>query len=111
MKYQENGLYRMMYFYSALKTLLALLIVLLFFNFKSNAQVTIGLGNSPEEAALLQLKDQQPLPGSKGATATTGGLLLPRVELNGTDDFTLIPTITREQEKDHTGLLVYNVKE
>ncbi|MDR1884593.1 MAG: hypothetical protein LBR26_17740 [Prevotella sp.] len=88
-----------------------LLVATFLFSFNLNAQVTIGLVNSPEEAALLQLKDQQPLPGSKEATATTGGLLLPRVELNGTDDFTLIPTITLEQGKDHRGLLVYNVRE
>jgi hypothetical protein len=99
----------MTYFYSTTKTLL--LLALFLFHLKLDAQVTIGLGASPEKAALLQLKDRQPAAASKEATATTGGLLLPRVELNATDDFTLLPNLTPGEKKDHTGLLVYNVRE
>jgi hypothetical protein len=101
----------MKYFYSAIKVSLTLLLLTLLFHFKTGAQVTIGLTTSPEQAALLQIKDRQAPVGSKEATATTGGLLLPRVELNATDDFTLLPNLSKEQKKDHTGLLVYNVKE
>jgi hypothetical protein len=99
----------MTYFYSTTKTLL--LLALFLFHLKLDAQVTIGLGASPEKAALLQLKDRQPAAASKEATATSGGLLLPRVKLNATDDFTLLPNLTPGEEKDHTGLLVYNVEE
>ncbi|MDR1937212.1 MAG: hypothetical protein LBQ73_01770 [Tannerellaceae bacterium] len=72
--------------------------------------MTIGLGETPEKAALLQLKDRATTPESKEATATTGGLLLPRVELKGISEFTLIANATDSQKKDHTGLLVYNQK-
>jgi hypothetical protein len=92
------------------KTGFILGIVTFLFYFDSNAQVTIGMDVSPEKAALLQLKDKQASPNSKEATATTGGFLLPRVELAGTKEFTLIPGLTNERKKDHTGLLVYNLK-
>jgi hypothetical protein len=74
----------------------------------SNAQVTVGMGETPEKAALLQLKDKASAPNSKDANATSGGLLLPRVELNGIRDFTLISNATDAQKNDHTGMLVYN---
>ncbi|MDR1981391.1 MAG: hypothetical protein LBQ39_07220 [Tannerellaceae bacterium] len=90
------------------KTTCVLLVVTSSFCFNLNAQVTIGSDFLPEKAALLQIKDKQPAPDSKGATATTGGLLLPRVELDGINEFTLIPNVTDDQKKDHTGLLVYN---
>jgi hypothetical protein len=72
--------------------------------------VTIGLGETPEKAALLQLKDKPSTPNSKEANATTGGLLLPRVELKGLHDFTLLANATDAQKKDHTGLWVYNLR-
>jgi hypothetical protein len=100
----------MKYFNSATKALLALLIFSFLFHFKSNAQVTIGSGSEPAEAALLQIMNLQADPGTKEATAD-GGLLLPRVELSGTDNFTLLPSPTTELKKKHIGLLVYNVKE
>jgi hypothetical protein len=68
--------------------------------FRLYAQTTIGDGE-PAKAALLQIKDKEP---------ATGGLLLPRVELNTLDDF-LLAGLTPDQERNHTGLLVYNVKE
>jgi hypothetical protein len=100
----------MKYFNSVTKNLFALLITSFLFHFNSNAQVTIGMGHSPAEAALLQLKDKQANPGTKDATAS-GGLLLPRVRLDSIDDFTLLPSPSAEQKKKHTGLLVYNLKE
>ncbi|MDR1918868.1 MAG: hypothetical protein LBQ65_04380 [Tannerellaceae bacterium] len=93
-----------------LKTWLALWILAFPFGFNLNAQVTIGLGETPERAALLQLKDKTSAPDAKDATATSGGLLLPRVELKGLREFTLIAKATEAQKKDHTGLLVYNQK-
>jgi hypothetical protein len=74
-----------------------------------HAQVTIGSGTTPAKAALLQIKEMEPAPGTEGATATTGGLLLPRVELNTLTDFSLSTLLSDDKEKDHTGLLVYNV--
>ncbi|MDR1914323.1 MAG: hypothetical protein LBQ68_07585 [Clostridiales bacterium] len=99
----------MKYYNSAVKALLALLIVAFLFHFKSNAQVTIGSGD-PAEAALLQIKDKQAAAGTKDATAS-GGLLLPRVQLSSTGDFTLLTSPSEDQKKNHTGLLVYNLKE
>ncbi|MDR1937387.1 MAG: hypothetical protein LBQ73_02670 [Tannerellaceae bacterium] len=93
------------------KTGFILWIVLFPFYFNGNAQVTIGSHVSPEKAALLQLKDKQSAPHSKAANTTTGGLLLPRVELIAPREFSLIPNATESQKKDHTGLLVYNLKE
>jgi hypothetical protein len=72
------------------------------------AQITIGSTHESAVGALLDLKNQ--LPDSENVTSTTGGLLLPRVNLNGINDFSLIPSITAAQKKDHTGLLVYNLK-
>ncbi|MDR2810240.1 MAG: hypothetical protein LBB84_06755 [Tannerellaceae bacterium] len=75
-----------------------------------HAQMTIGLGTPPAKAALLQLKDKEPSPGTKDATAT-GGLLLPRVELASRDALPLLINPTSADKKDHTGLLVYNLTE
>jgi hypothetical protein len=72
------------------------------------SQVTIGSLLKPAKGALLDLKTQ--LPDAGNVTSTSGGLLLPRVELNKTSDFSLIPNITSAQKKDYTGLLVYNLK-
>ncbi|MDR2621578.1 MAG: hypothetical protein LBC48_03235 [Dysgonamonadaceae bacterium] len=73
------------------------------------AQVTIGSISEPAQGALLDLKDQNP--DGDNVTSKTGGLLLPRVELNALDDFSLpLSMNTDEKKKNHTGLLVYNVK-
>ncbi|MDR1880945.1 MAG: hypothetical protein LBQ78_08435 [Tannerellaceae bacterium] len=96
--------------YLNVKTGCVLWVVVSSFCFKGNAQVTIGSDLAPEKAALLQIKEKQAAPGTKGATATAGGLVLPRVELNGIHEFALIPNATDVQKKDHTGLLVYNLK-
>ena len=73
------------------------------------AQVTIGLNEPPEAAALLDLKTQLPDP-TTNATTDKGGLLLPRVEL--IDRYTLEPFIvnaSNDEKHSHTGLTVYNV--
>ena len=78
----------------------------------SNAQVTIGLKEEPEKGSLLQLKNIENAP-LEGANANKG-LLLPRVKL--VDIRQLEPMFPRgynkeEQDKKHTGLLVYNMNE
>ncbi len=77
------------------------------------AQVTIGMGEKPAKAALLQLKDQAS--DASNVTSKTGGLLLPRVKLVNlkTLEPFMSPTVTNyaEEKKLSTGLLVYNVNE
>ncbi len=77
-------------------------------------QVTIGLDEEPIHGALLQLKNQPNIQGSKANS--TKGLGLPVVELTN-----IKPTTKEELAKsighttgsynlsDHTGLLVYNI--
>jgi hypothetical protein len=72
------------------------------------AQVTIGATIEPARGAMLDLKEQ--VPDANNVTAKKGGLLLPRVELDSLRGFSLIPDATQEQKKNHTGLLVYNLK-
>lgn len=88
----------------------------------SYSQVTIGLGESPEKYAILQVKDKtressDPL---DAATADKGGILLPRVELHKKNQ--LLPFVTQDivdaNNQDyqdakliHTGLIVYNLIE
>ena len=71
-------------------------------------QVTIGSVETPEKAALLDLKTQSP--DADNATTNKGGLLLPRVKL--VNPLTLEPFIvnaTADEKHSHTGLTVYNV--
>ncbi|MDR1881116.1 MAG: hypothetical protein LBQ78_09295 [Tannerellaceae bacterium] len=90
-----------------------LMTVTTLFNARLNAQVTIGMDEAPKKAALLQLKDVSATQYTKNATATTGGLLLPRVELTSLTSFTLplSPAPSDDEKEDHTGLLVYNLTE
>ncbi len=88
----------------------------------ASAQVTIGLGDAPEKAALLQVKDYSPKEGETvapgGITAEKGGILLPRVELEKRTE--LYPFFTKEyattsvdeyalEKLKHKGLTVYNI--
>lgn len=81
-------------------------------------QVTIGSENPPEKAALLDIKEKSPnSPGDE--TATSGGILFPRVNLVkkgellpffnatdiGTDDYENI------QKPAHKGLFIYNLND
>ncbi|NDV95663.1 hypothetical protein D0T84_12170 [Dysgonomonas sp. 521] len=84
---------------------------------KLQAQVTIGSGNTPVKAALLEIKTQSP--DADNVTSTTGGLGLSRVQLE--NKYTLEPfikpgdaewaagTTQNETKKNHTGLMVYNL--
>jgi len=81
------------------------------------AQVTIGSNTPPQKAALLQIKDQEAI-SDGGITSSTGGFLLPRVNLtlrtelhpfytSGATDYT---GVARDKAKlDHIGLIVYNL--
>jgi len=88
-----------------------LVLTLCFITFlKTNAQVTIGSGEAPARAALLDIKDGKP--NDDNVTSTRGGVVLPRVQLN--DISTLEPFIgvndTNEAlKKEHVGLTVYNL--
>lgn len=86
-----------------------LLVVISMLTTKSQAQVTIGSGSRPSSAALLDLKTQEAPTG--GATSTTGGLLLPRVELR--DLNSLEPFISGggsiQDKQTNKGLVVYNI--
>lgn len=97
------------------------LILLVSICFSTNvvAQVTIGSDGIPNRAALLDVKDLIN-PGANNETATTGGLLLPRVLL--LDQTTLEPFISRTDaewvnastskiKEKHIGLQVYNLSE
>jgi hypothetical protein len=56
----------------------------------------------------LQIKDSK-ADTIGGATATKGGLLLPRVELSHASDIKVISNVTDDKKTELTGLLVYNV--
>ncbi|MDU1892877.1 MAG: hypothetical protein E6767_19525 [Dysgonomonas sp.] len=86
------------------------------------AQVTIGSGFTPEKAALLDIKEIANKNG--GETAHTGGLLLPRVNLEKrTELYPFIresnypsnnpdnDPIYKAEKPAHTGLIVYNLSE
>lgn len=101
-------------------TLKGVLLLVAFFCISQviRTQVTIGIGEPPEKAALLQLMDTITSDGS--ITANTGGLLLPRVKL--VDRKTLEPFILIQDPEwidisssgidvKHTGLMVYNIYE
>lgn len=79
-------------------------------NLNAQQGVTIGLGEEPERAAALQIKDQTA--DDDNVTAKQGGLLLPRVQLEQRNE--LLPFISGATDYDkrvHTGLVVYNLKE
>jgi hypothetical protein len=82
----------------------------------AKAQVTIGLGEEPSRAALLELKTQQP--NGENVTSDKGGLVLSRVKL--VSKITLEPFIpkndpdwinaaTSKVKELHEGLMVYNL--
>ena len=77
-------------------------------------QVTIGSGGDPEKAALLDIKTQS-ASVLGGATTNTGGLLLPRVELQSISELAPFPVISesnyQDEKKKHKGLMVFNIAE
>lgn len=81
------------------------------------AQVTIGSGHAPANAALLDLKTLEPgtvtsVTDDSNITSTKGGLLLPRVKLVSLTSLEpFITGATNEQNLKHAGLLVHNLNE
>lgn len=105
-------------------TALVLLLVAFMNVLPASSQVTIGQNEAPEKYATLQIKDK--LKDTSGdldaATAESGGLLLPRVELKKKKE--LLPFAPEsdvnanpqpqeylDAKKIHTGLMVYNINE
>jgi len=98
-------------------TKLLLTLAACFLLMPTHAQVTIGSGEAPSRAALLEIKDQKP--DAQNVTSTKGGLALPRVSL--VNSATLEPfiatndpdwtnaTTQAELKTTHTGLMVYNL--
>jgi len=94
-----------------------LVTVLLGFVTEAWTQVTIGSDGIANRAAILDIKDRV-TPGTNNETATTGGLLLPRVLLVNlatlepfipTTDSEWINSTTSKIKEKHIGLQVYNL--
>ncbi|WP_029902849.1 hypothetical protein [Prevotella sp. 10(H)] len=94
----------------------AFIILFILCSIHSFSQVTIGNDEAPVKGALLDIKNIVPTVGntdpSKIETSQTGGMVLPRVNLEALN--TLSPFVTTPNDPDvkkiHTGLVVYNVK-
>lgn len=73
-----------------------------------NAQVTIGSGIKPNEGALLDLKEKNPVDPAIDNSTANRGLGLPRVNLTS---LTTLSDISEAVGKEiqHTGLMVYNI--
>ncbi|WP_280670776.1 hypothetical protein [Dysgonomonas sp. PH5-37] len=86
-----------------------MLIAVFGFTFGLRAQVTIGSDIAPSKAALLDIKEKNS--DSGGETATSGGVLLPRVNLVAINS--LEPFISgggsATEKATHKGLVVYNL--
>jgi hypothetical protein len=88
-----------------MKLRLILAVALMFCSLTISAQVTIGSDIPPAKGALLDIKQQ-----TGTTTATSGGLLLPRVGLTSLTSLSpLIASPTTADNTDHRGLTVYNV--
>ena len=95
-----------------------ILLAVIIFTGSAYGQVTVGSGEAPAKAALLEIKDQA-ADETTNVTSTTGGLGLPRVELVSLA--TLQPFISLDDPEwtsdlentktIHTGLMVYNLME
>ena len=85
-----------------------------------SAQVTIGAGEEPARAALLDLKNRKP--DSENVTSESGGLILSRVKLSNRktlDPFiksandpewnNASPDVVKKLKDAHAGLMVYNL--
>jgi len=73
-----------------------------------NAQVTIGAEIEPNNGALLDLKEKNPINPSVDNSTTNKGLGMPRVKLTSLVTLTDIKDAVGK-EKELTGLFVYNV--
>ncbi|WP_165023685.1 hypothetical protein [Dysgonomonas sp. ZJ279] len=98
------------------KKVYLILLAVFLLNYTLSGQVTIGSGFGPVQAALLQIKDQEPK--ADNITSQTGGIVLPRVQLLNastlepfisTGDTEWINASTSRVKELHTGLMVYNL--
>ncbi len=73
-----------------------------------SAQVTIGSGIEPNQGALLDLKEKDPVDPTIDNSTANKGLGLPRVNLTS---LTTLSDISEAvgKEVQHTGLMVYNI--
>lgn len=89
----------------------ALLLLFFLSIFNIQAQVTVGLDESPVEGALLQLKEIEGV--NNGGANSNKGMMLPRVNLLGTTDAKIgdpsDPTDFTSNKEAHAGLFVYNL--
>jgi hypothetical protein len=75
-----------------------------------SAQVTIGSAQSPQKAAILDLRTSDVI-GADNVSANKG-LLLPRVSLVSPGSLEpFIATATADEKREHTGLKVYNMND
>ncbi len=85
-----------------------ILISLLCLGGELKAQVTIGSDIEPNKGVLLDLKEKNPVNPATDNSTTNKGLGLPRVNLTTLAAISDISGAVGE-EKEHTGLMVYNV--
>lgn len=75
------------------------------------SQITVGSGVPPEKAAILDLKSEDG--GNGNISSKSGGLLLPRVEIEAIDNINVFedlqPIVNDIDKKRHKGLTVYNI--
>lgn len=83
----------------------------IFFTAQTNAQVTIGSGQKPPAASVLNVQTQADANPAQGGQTANGGLLLPRVILE--DINSLKPFITNggtnAEKAAHKGMNVYHI--
>lgn len=73
------------------------------------SQVTIGIGENPEQGALLQLKN---IPNvTDGKVNSTKGLMMPRVSLSNVNSLAGISGVVSGEESMYAGLMVYNLNQ
>lgn len=91
---------------------------LFFVSYQASAQVTIGIEETPESGALLQVKNLKNV--QNGSINATKGVLLPRVEILSTTINSTYTDLSKTlnsssteawDKKDLTALTVYNVRE
>lgn len=87
--------------------------VIFFFAVTAFAQVTIGSGEIPEKAALLDIKTKKYAENTEPVSSDRGGLLLPRVKISDIKDLGVFSEVTglndSAEKLKHTGLTVYNI--
>lgn len=85
-------------------------VILYIFTIPIQAQVTIGSGNEPVQAAILDIKTKKP---GSDEEAADGGVLMPRVALANLNSLHPLldmgPANDNKEKLLHVGLVVYNV--